>query len=98
MVSESPPRYFATLPAGLEGIAALEVTELRAVEITTHPGLVAFSSDAPPTALLGLRSVERLCVWVGEREDVPLGTEGPAQVRAWACRLDWESAAEVRSR
>lgn len=87
--------YFATLPSGLEDLAAAEIGERGGEVLAASAGLVSFRAAGPPRALLALRTIERLCVAAGSREDLPRGAEAPAEAERWAAGLDWARAAEV---
>ena len=87
--------YFATLPRGLEDLAADEIRAGGGVLRGIEPGLLSFGSAASPRELLGLRSVERLCVLAGQLEGLPRDASGPACAERWASELDWARAAEV---
>ena len=101
-----PARYFATLPRGLEALAAEELAErvslvggeAGAGGCEVGAGWLRFASACEPRALLELRAVEQVYAELGLLRGLATSAAGPAQARAWAAELDWPAAAALRGR
>jgi tRNA (guanine6-N2)-methyltransferase len=81
--------FFARTVHGLEEIAAGEIGERLAAEaVTTGHRLVRFRSAAPPTDLLGLRSVDDVFAGLLERPGVGHARGELRELAGWARELD----------
>lgn len=86
-------RYFATVPTGLQFIAAAELAERFAgCHVTARRGKVRFDLDAEPGEPASLRSIDHLFAFVAEVEDISFEPSGLDQIRNIAEQVDFDPA------
>ena len=88
------PAYYALCCPGLEDVVSGEVGERlpEAILGERGTGWVVFTGQAPPSAVLELRSVDAVGLWLGGLEGLEPGPDGLRQIEEWAGSLDAAAA------
>ncbi len=90
------PVFIASVPTGLESIAADEAVErlpdCRIIE--KRRGRIILSTPATHREMRRLRTVFRWFAFVGRAADVPAAATGPEHLRRSAETMDWDAAVD----